>query len=178
MSIASVELAVVEFVGDVLVNDCGRPPPDHVFRYHLSVPHYCCTDNGVLAIHWTIESQQGAFPTGALKSPCNGLLVTQLTVKYVVCWPAVEFDGGAVIMKDAEWDAQATMLANVADCVARALIRLTCDPQVTDPFGVAVLEETAKRVQFIDTSPIPPGGLCAGVQWRLYAAVPTGEVTS
>lgn len=171
MSLATLETALVEYVADVLVNDCGRPVPDHVLRYHDELPHYCCTDNGVLAINWTIETMVGTFPNGAQRDPCAGMPQATLNIKYVVCWPALEMIDGAVVMNVEEWDERAAMLADVADCVSRALVALRCGAQhePVDEYVQAVLDESGRRVLFVDATPMPIRGLCTGVRWRLYA---------
>lgn len=178
MSLSAVETALVDYVGDVIVNECGRPVPEHVLRYHGELPHYCCTEDGVLAIDWTLETFVSTFPTTPQRDPCAGLPVATLSIKYFVCWPAITFVDGHVVMDTDTWDSEAAMLADVADCVARALMRLRCDPTNTDPFVQAVLAESGRQVQFIDAAPMPVRGLCAGVRWRMYAAVREPSVAS
>jgi hypothetical protein len=163
MSLAAVETALAEFVGDVLVNDCGRPVPDRVLRYHGTLPHDCCTEDGFLVVSWNVLTPQGGT------DQCAGWPQAELRVRYVVCWPTVDVSPSGVEIDDAGWDEQAAMLADVAHCVTVALMSVTCDD---DPFATTLMATTVNRqLRLVATEPITPQGGCAGVQWRLTYAL-------
>lgn len=162
------ETALAEFVGDVLVNDCGRPVPDRVLRYHGTLPNDCCTDNGVLAVSWNTITPQG--------TECSAFPQAEVRLRYVVCWPVAEVDERGVTVDDATWDQRAAMLADVADCVTRGLLGLSCSDD--DPLAQAVAAATVGRIRFLAAEPITPQGGCAGVQWRLTAGVRFGVSAS
>lgn len=166
MSLSGLLTAIDEYVGDVLVTDLGRPSP-RVLRYHGIMPHDCCDDAGFLVSSW-----EPMRPTPGSQDPCQFSLVT-LNVRYVTCWPAADVDAqtGVVINTD-QWDTPSAVFADVALAVTRALIRLGCQPDMTDPFVAAVFAHTGRTgVIWQDTAPIPALGLCAGVQWRAVASV-------
>lgn len=170
MSLAALETALVEFIGDVLVNDCGRPVPDRVLRYHGTLPHDCCSDSGFLVVSWNVISPQGGG------DQCAGWPQAELRVRYVTCWPTVEVDGGSIQLDDENWDENAAMLADVAHCVSLALMAITCSD---DPLAEAVVAATVNRqVRLVATEPITPQGGCAGVQWRLTVALRRYEVSA
>lgn len=176
MSLAALETAVVEYVADVLVNGCGRPIPDQLTLYHGgALPHACCTDNGQLSVDWAQEYPSTAFPALNTNDPCSGYLVTELWLRYVVCWPVAKTDpAGAPIFNEAfftDCNAAAVMLANVADCVARALSVLECDPTALAGLALAARNAAGRRTRYMGAQPIRPQGGCAGVQWRLYSGV-------
>jgi hypothetical protein len=180
MSLSGVMTALAEYVGDSIVNDCGRPPPDRVLRYHGTLPHDCCTDNGFLAVNWQQQFLSTIFPLQATGSAdnCAGRPVAEIRLRYVVCWPAPEVGTNGVVLEDERWDGAAATLAEVADGVARALLRLTCEPPL-DPLGQAVVEQAGRGwLRFIGADPILPDGTCAGVQWRLYCGVRSAGAVS
>lgn len=173
MSLSALLTAVVEYVGDSIVNDCGRPIPTKVMRYHGTMPDACCTDDGVLSISWSSGFPSATFPSRST-DPCNGPPVYTIEVRYVTCWAGIDPTAtGSVILPDDQWDADAAILADVADCVARALTRLSCgSPDLGDPFVAAIYEQAARgKVQWSETTIVRPGGLCAGITWKLYAAL-------
>jgi len=175
--------ALAEYVGDVLVNDCGQPVPDRVLRYHGTLPDDCCTEPGVLAVSWSEGRAATEFPTSAASmknDPCASIPIYTITIRYRVCWPVPDVDESGVQLLDAEWDATAAMLADVADCVARGLLLLKCGAPTApvDPLVAAVLDQVARGwLRFVDVSPSVPAGGCAGVLWRLYAAPLPGPVS-
>lgn len=179
MSLSGLLTAVADYVADVLVNECGRPVPDRVFRYHGRAPQDCCTDAGVLDVSWDRLFPSTSFPTAAGGSePCPGAPVTPLTVRYTVCWPVPELQPTVLNVDFAGYDALAAELADVADCVSRWLLDLSCDPFLEDPYVAAIFDHAPRgRVRLVESSPILPAGGCAGVQWRLNAA-PTAAVES
>jgi len=179
MSLSDLESAIIEFIGDVLVNDCARPEPTKVMRYHGTMPDACCTDDGVLSISWEQGFPSKIFPQRSTDK-CVGAPVYTFNIRYVTCWAGLtDVSPEAVVMPDDQWDADAAMLADVADCVARQLLKLACDPISPDPFTAAILEQVmANQFQWIDTTPVRPGGLCAGVTWRVYASLKSGAVAS
>lgn len=179
MSLSALLTATVEYVGDTLVNDCGRPVPTKVMRYHGTMPDACCTADGVLSISWSSGFASQKFPSRS-SDGCTGPPVYMLEVRYVTCWAGIpDPSPQGIILPDDTWDDDAAMLADVADCVGRALMRLSCAPDLEDPFVAAIFAETPSRqVQYVDATPIRPSGLCAGVTWKLYAAVARGHAAS
>lgn len=181
MSLANVMTRVAEFVGDQLVNTCERPAPDRVLRYHGTLPHDCCSDRGFLVVNFEREYPSTQFPSPAANNatPCQGLPVAVLVVRYVVCWPLPDVDANGVRPIDDAWDAKAAVLADVADCITRAFMTLACKPDLTDPFVEALIEATGhEKVRLIETVPIVPLGGCAGVQWRIYCGVRPADTPS
>lgn len=177
VSLSLLETAVAEYVGGVLVDECGRPEPDRILRYHGRIPADCCTDNGYLAINW--ESVRPKDPGGQVRgNPC--LPTATLAIRYVTCWPEPELEEIGTDARDDEWDAQSAMYADVADCVARALCRVGCAQRAPDE-----LTDVLARCQdfaFLECVPIPPepsglggGAGCAGVLWRVRAGVKSTE---
>jgi len=183
MSLSGLMTALAEYVGDALVNDVGRPPPDRILRYHGLLPHDCCTDNGFLAVNWQQEFVSMTFPVQATGSAdnCSGRPVAEIRLRYVVCWEAPAAGPGGVVVSDEQdtrWDTTAGMLAEVADGVTRALLRVTCDLP-TDELGRAVVEACGRGwLRFVSADPILPDGTCAGVQWRLYCGVRSAGAVS
>ena len=180
MSLSELETAIANYVGDVLVNECGVAEPERILRYHGTLPHDCCTDDGFLVVSWERGYTTTSFPSASSggKSPCPGRQVYTINVRYVVCWPAPEADSNGVQIIDNTWDGKASILADVADCIARALSRLECNPNRDDPFVEAVIAQTGTMVRYIETVPITPLGACAGVQWKLYASPRSAAVAS
>lgn len=173
MSLSGLLTAVGEYVGDTLVNECGRPAPE-VLRYHGTLPNDCCTDDGVLSVSWEREQAFLKFPASSAGAaePCPGLPMVRLIVRYVVCWPVPDVlaESGTVLDYPG-WDLRAATLADVADCVTRALIRLQCSPP-DGPFADAVVAAAGRdRFRFVESTPILPGGGCAGVRWHADAGI-------
>lgn len=165
--------AVAEYVSDSIVNDCDRPVPDRVLRYHGPIPHDCCTENGFLAVSW-----ERVVPSDERNTPCPGPPKTTIAMRYVVCWPIPDVGTGGVRLIDDSWDQRAAMLADVQDCVTRALIRLSC-ANTGDALWTEVLSETVcNAFRFTEAVPIPPGGGCAGVLWRASVGVRGGSAAS
>lgn len=168
--------AVAEYVGDTLVNVCDRPAPDRVLRYFgtTGLPQDVqCSPDGVLSVAWDRGWGTKNFPAedsqrGAI---CPGFPTYLLAIRYDVCWKAPTITkAGVVILEDAQWDADAAMLADVADCVARALLRLGCPPAAT-PFAEAVLAECRLNSwAYRDVVPSLGGG-AARLTWRAFAGV-------
>ncbi len=178
MSLSGLLTAVAEYVGDTLANDCGRPVPTKVMRYHGTMPDACCSAEGVLSISWSTGFPSRTFPSRS-SDPCVGPPVYMLELRYVTCWAGIDPHAEGLILPDDRWDADAGMLAEVADCVTRALMNLSCSPDTADPFTVAIYEHIfARQIQYVETTPIRPSGLCAGVTWKLYASVASGEAVS
>lgn len=181
MSLPGLLTAYAEFIGDTLVNDCGRPVPDRVLRYHTRAPDDLCSEAGSLAVWWDTGTPTVDFPVsaaGRTGPSCARMPMVTLHARYVVCWPAPEDTGDGsqpVLLLDTEWDATAGMLAGVADCVSRYLMRLGCGAsraeQPATPAGRALMAQVAREsFRFVGASPTIPGGTCAGVEWDCYAA--------
>lgn len=183
MSLSGLMNAVVEYVGDRLVNDIGRPVPDRMLRYHGPLPHDCCTDDGMLSVHWT-DARTTAVGVGSTaneaNNPCVQRPMVTLVVRYVICWPEPDIVEGVPRIDDA-YDAavneKAGMLADVQDGITRALAALGCGEPV-DQFVDAIWRNIAgTSLRFVDASPILPGGGCAGVLWRVHVAPLPGPVS-
>lgn len=176
MSFSALLTAVNEYVADTLVNDCGRPEPDRQLSYHGRLPHDCCTADGFLVTSWSAGRPQNR------DQPCQGPPMFTVDIRYVICWDVPEVGNTGVNITDAQdstWNNDALMLADVADCVARALARLACtDGGEQDDVEAAVLAELTGRPRYTGVSPIVPLGGCAGLQWQLEVAVARGPAIS
>jgi len=182
MSLSMLMTTLAEYVGDVLVNDCGAPAPDRVLRYHGAIPADCCTENGTLAVSWNDGFGSQDFPNNganAKAAPCSAIPLYSLSIRYRVCWPVPEANANGVELIDPQWDGVAAQLADVADCVSRALLSLACTtPAPLDSFQRAVLANVSRGwLRFVDVAPILPLGGCAGVLWRMSAAPTPGPVS-
>ena len=142
--------------------------------YHGRLPHDCCTDDGFLVTSWESGRTEGGAP------PCAGIPSYTITIRYVVCWSVPEAGEAGVDISDGQdttWNNDALMLADVADCVSRALVGITC--LAADDFADAIVAQIRPQsLSFTGVSPIVPLGGCAGVQWQLNAAVRNGPVIS
>lgn len=182
MSLANTMTALVEYVGDRLVNECGRPIPSRVLRYHGTLPADCCTDEGDLSVSWADGIASDVFPTGRNASavPCAQRTIYTLTVRYRVCTPIPPVDSAGVEVSDpldARYDLFAAMLADTADCIADALIQLSCPVVDPDQYEGAVTD-AVQSILFRDATPILPAGGCAGLLWRVYVSPkPAGAVS-
>lgn len=192
MSLSALMGALVEYVGDALVNDCGVEAPDRILLYHSgNVPADCCTDAGTLVVSWSTGFASQDFPaaiSGARADPCAARPVYTITIHYRRCWPVPNVDSEGVEVspvQDAVYNAAAALFADVSECVTRALLRLNCrsgnvvvDAEVVD-LQRAILDQVsgAGWLRFVDTSPTVPSGGCAGVLWRLHAAPRPGPVS-
>jgi hypothetical protein len=171
VSIGSLETAVTEYLLDALI-ECGRPEPDRVLRYHGLLPHDCCTANGLLVVSWELGYGTNPFPndSSSRSEPCPAMLTVNLLHRYVMCWPAPKEAINGLIPVDEAWDLAAATLADIANCGARAFLRLQCAPDLSDELQAAVIQEIGRnRFRFRSTAPIPAQGLCAGVEWRTIA---------
>lgn len=182
MGVSALMTALVELVGDVLVNDVLLPAPDRALRYYgLTMPKDCCTENGYLVATWADGRASTKFPASAASQQddlCSAKLVTTISVRWVRCWPVPQATEDGLLLtpeQDAEWDRVSALLTDAAEIVARNLISLECvnplDPDL-DSFVKAVVDEVAplRWLRFLDVAPIVPDGGCAGVLWRLQAA--------
>jgi hypothetical protein len=177
VSLPAILSSLAEYLGDVLVNECGQPVPDRVLRYHGNLPADQCCDNGTLSVSWAEGHATDTFPVTAvnrLNDPCAAAPVFTLVARYMICWPVPEVDTGGVNVtpvQDQDYDAVAQRLEQVAEGVARALIRLECPAATQDSVAVGLVAGSVRGwLRFIDVTPILPSGGCAGVQWRVYAS--------
>lgn len=175
--------ALAEYVGQVLVDECERPAPDRVLRYFGGgVPQDCCTEKGVLSVAWDRGFPSETFPTDASGRArgCASRPIFVLSIYYDVCWNAPEANASGIDLLDSEWDGDAAMLADVAECVARWLIRAECgkvtDQNTTDDVVTkyaalvsAIHEGCEDSFRFREVVPVGPGGSCARLVWRVYA---------
>ena len=173
MTLSLTENALLEFVGDVITNECARPIPA-VWRYHShGLPDDCCTDDGVLSIYWERFNFSNRIPgtSAASIEPCAGVPYVALALRYVVCWPVPQVTGSGAVVPYAAADETAAMLADVAECVSLALVRVICDPIDHDELSAGVHARTMQdTVRFVESVPVSPSGGCAGVLWRLTLA--------
>lgn len=148
MSLATLESAILQLVVDAL-EDCDLTVPDEAIRHHGPLPSTpgCCTEAGILSIGWD-ESPKPA--------DC-GVSEWALVVRWMTCWPheinPIDYPGR---------DATTVRITDVTECVEAALSRAVCNFGTTSP-----LFSIASMVKIGRTTPIPPGGKCAGVLWRL-----------
>lgn len=177
MSFSGLLTAVAEYVGATLVDDCGRPAPTRVLRYHGgALPQDCCTADGILSVGWVSEFPTATWPAGWRGGfePPPGPFTADLWVRYDTCWLVPAANAKGPVLTDAvfaEWDATTAMLAEVADCVGRALHRLTCKTPETEEQR-EILESTGcNRFAYISVVPTGPRGGCAGLEWHAYAGV-------
>lgn len=164
MTLAAALTAWAEFLGDTLVNDCGQPVPSRVLRYHGGPPpeDYGC-GNGYLAVWW----QAGLGPKERTQQ-CTGPLTVTLGAKWMVCWKIAKADSKGVTLFDDQWDTDTARLADAAECVARALTRLTCPPPPSTPAALALfatMRQTSLRLVNVD--PGRPSGGAASVTWQM-----------
>jgi hypothetical protein len=176
VALSDVLTGVAEYIGDVLVNDCGMPAPGRVLRYHgHAVPDEVqCDETGILSVWWE-PFLEPRVATGS--TPCLGYPVVTIAARWVRCWQPPEVDQDGVTLVDPTWDADAAELADAAECVARGLMALDCAPDRDDPF-VAALLEVGRRYRFTGASPAGVGGGVAGVVWRLQLELVERESTS
>lgn len=179
MSLSTLLTSVAEYVGDQLVNGCCLAVPDRVIRYHGPIPHDCCSDSGFIAVSWERQYASAQFPveTSTQTSPCAGPMAVVVSVRFVKCWQIPDVDENGVRLADDTWDADAATLADISDCISRALIALACNPDRSDPFVDAVMDHTdppgsmTPSVRFLEAKVIADQGGCAGVEWRLICRV-------
>lgn len=188
MSLSTLMTALIEYVGDVIVNDCGRPIPDRLLSYQGVIPDDCCSESGLLAASWADGRPVVKFPAQLASSEpdvCAAAPVYTISIRYRVCWPVPELnDDGIEVnpVQDAKYNEVASMLADVADCVARELISLSCvaGGSTPDPFAQAVLDNVSPRkwLRYVDAQAERALGGCTGVTWRVYAAPSPGPGVS
>lgn len=155
--------AYAEYIADVITNECGRPVPARLLRYHgHAVPEDLGCDTGVLSVWWNQLRPQGS-------ADCATPLETTLYARYVTCWKILDITReGKTILDDAKQDGDAAVLADVADCVSRALIRLDCAPAADDSETMRSLRAFALsggKLPFLSGRPIGADGGIAGVEW-------------
>lgn len=172
MSFSGLLTALTEYVGDVLVNDCGRPAPAKVTRYFgtQGLPQDCCDARGVLSTSWDEGWASEKFPqkTVLSGSGCTGMPVYTVAIRYDVCWTPPSKVGGGLYLPMDTWDTDAAMLADTADCVARALIRLACGG-AEGAFADAVRAAArGNAVAYVNVVPNAHPGSCARLTWHLY----------
>lgn len=175
MTLAAFETSLIEYVGDRLVNECGRPVPDKILRYHGVFPADCCTANGALWITWDKAYPSTEFPlpnSSRAQAPLPASVLTfPLTLGYRVCWKGIKTAAGVLIPMEPEWDADAAVLADVGECISRALMHLVCG-KIDGEFAQAVLDQVpCNKLRFIDATPVTPSGLCAGIAWHLFVGL-------
>ncbi len=181
MSLPDLLTALIEHVEDVLITDCGRPAVDRRLRYlnPAGLIQDCCTDNGVLSAGFTHGYASQSFPTDAqtAANPCARYPVYEIAIRYDVCWKIPKVSQSGVTLIDDAWDTDTAAITEAADCVARALARLGCNPS---PGGTAqaVLDNLRdpENIRYRDVDPLVGGG-CARLTWRIYAAPNTGPLS-
>jgi len=171
VSLSETLTAFVEFIDDTLVNTCGAEQPDRILRYHGHAPpdELECPPAGILSVWW----EPGLNPQSTT-GPCQSPLSVNLAARWVTCWklPEVNEQTG-VTLYDTTWDARASVLADVAQCVAAALANLSCNPappELATAFRSALLDHLSQP-RYQSTSPVGVGGGIAGVLWRLNGII-------
>lgn len=162
--LADLLTAWAEFLGDRLVNVCGQDAPDRVLRYHGGPPPDDAGCDNVLSVWW----DPPLTLTGTSREqPCGGPLTATIGARWTRCWKIPEASKSGLIRDDVRWDADAAILADVAECVASEIVGLQCAPKTgnADPFVQAVLDRIAS-LSFAGANPYGPGGGSAGVLWR------------
>lgn len=168
MGLAAIEAKLLEYVGLVMVEQCGRPEPAHVLRYQGTLADQCCPEEGVLSAHW--EGDKPKDPRGQQKDQ-SCLLVAPIALRYVTCWHLPNDPRAITDAEYVRWDTDAAALADLAHCVSLALCRLGCSP-VRDPLFADVLGDTGcQEVKFTGAEPAGAGATlsagCAGVVWKV-----------
>lgn len=174
MSLSALLTAVVEYVGDELVNTCDRPAPGRVLRYFgtAGLPQDLgCDSDGVLSISFDRGYPSEAFPADSSSRPpsCTAFPVYVVAIRYDVCWTEPEIDPDGITLIDDTWDADAAMLSDVADCIARALIHLTCGTATSEK-AQAVVDAARgcdKGLAYKEVVPSVGGG-AARIVWRMF----------
>lgn len=151
MSLPDFQGALLQLAVDAL-DDCGLTAPDEAIRHHGPLPAIpgCCTEAGVLEVHWDDTPAPGG---------CNPP-EWSLAMRWVTCWP----EGIDPINYTAR-DTVSRRIGEVTECVLSALSREVCQWPQSDLF------QYAARVTLGRTTPIPPSGKCAGVVWRVTALI-------
>lgn len=166
MALADALTAFGEYIGDVLVNECGREVPDRVLRYqgHAVPDDVECAPNGTLSVWWE--------PPMRAKTPCSGPLLVTLGARWVVCWKMPNYTANTVELFDTEWDATAAVIADTAECVARALMRLPCADTPGSAKAAALLSHVvATNLSVAQVRPVGPLGGVAGAVWMIDLAL-------
>lgn len=179
MSLSGMLTALVEYVGQVIVDECALPAPGRVLRYHGDAPADCPAD-GQLSVSWERLYPTVQFPASSstAREPCAGYPMFVANVLYLRCWKIPEADETGVALEDTRWDADSAILADVAECVSRAIIRLSCAPSV-DPFAKAVTDRAPRAaIRLLECTPIMPSGDSAGVRWKAYVGLTGSEPVS
>lgn len=147
--------AVATLVGQA-VQDCGGPV-GRVMRYHCRAPADCCDD--MVAVAWE-DLRPGV-------DRCDSPLRVRLRAQWRTCWPAPDVGpSGSMILDDAAVDAAASLIARVADCVAREIAGWGCNP----PTMLASLA-ACQTLRIEQVLPACPQGGCAGVDWMLSLTI-------
>ena len=181
MGLSAFATALLNYVGDVIVNTSGRPVPDRVLRYWGSrgLPDDCCTANGVLSATMHDGWSTREFPANVAMRPlpdCPQRPLWAVNVRYIVCWsePTDWTPAGPPTLDDGTWDADAAMLMDVSDDVARALLRLGCAGISEEPPERLELARTLMgwvwpygHLRLRSTEPQGPAGMCAGIVWQV-----------
>ncbi len=168
--LAEVLTAYAEFVGDRLVNTCGLDEPGRVLRYHGHAPpeDVDCTGS-YLAVWW----EGPALVPRDGRQPCPGPLPVTLAAKYVQCWRIADVTQDGITLFDDGWDGDAATLADAAECVAAALVGLTCADSVPDDADefLAALLGAVHQPRFLGVTPSGANGGAAGLVWRLQVVL-------
>lgn len=174
MSLGAVLTAFAELVGDSLVNDCGQPVPSRVVRYHgHSIPDDMeCSSDGILSVWWNAPIR----PKDPTK-PCVGYPVATLSARWARCWKLPTVANGGITLWDDEWDGDAAILADTAECVSRALMRLSCLEGSPAPAATQALLDLVTVPRFLSASPAGPQGGVAGVVWQIEVGLRGGNVS-
>jgi hypothetical protein len=164
--------AYAELVGDLLVNECGQQVPARVLRYYgHAVPDdaNCDGETGWLSVWW-----DGPM-TAPGAAPCPGPLRVTLAARYMRCWKLPKVTQRSITLEDTHWDVLAAEMADVAECVARGLLRLSCPPLPAGPEGEKMRALVAHFARpftgFVQAVPAEPSGGVFGVRWDLECSL-------
>lgn len=141
------------------LNNCGRPVPDRVTKYHGEIAVGCCDGNGFLTCHWNpaVPDRTG-IPQG-MGNPM-GERAADVMLRLYRCWPTVLEDG---TYPDAEANAAAEGLAQDADCIWSAITRAICEGLLAEYLA------GCDGLELVSMTPRRPSGGCAGIEWKLHA---------
>ena len=172
MSLSAVLTTLIEYVEDVIVNDCGQPPLVRRLRYFGSggLPQDGKCIDGVLSVAFDRGWAAKTFPRDASgeADPCPGLPTYDLALRYDRCWIEPEIDEVGITLLDSTWDTDSANLSDVADCVARALIAVQCG-NASGELAQALLA-TVRKNTFRYREVVPTRGTStARLTWRIYA---------
>lgn len=173
--------ALAEFVADRIINRCGMPLPQgfRILRYHGGPPpEDLDCGGGYLAVWWEGPAFAPTDQAGP-RAQCPGPLTVVLGVKYVQCWQPADVDEDGITLHDTTWDADAAVLADLAQCITNHLLVFSCD-DMDGLFSDEAYQEVARtllRLRFLGVTPAAPQGAAASITWRVAGVVQSPSVS-